>query len=743
MPISFEHNKYDIWTQSKLDARDFKHAQQMDQLAQDAQTALDLLTRQHDASVSAITQEAAEQAGKAAQQHAREKKHLMTRLMDAAYAQQENTHRSAKSSILGHQQATACVRLGAMVDRWRLQQLIRGFKQWFVTTQSSSWVRTGRCLAGAWFLKRARATRSLKDVFRAWKAYTDFSALGHDKLPLNPAAPQAPASSGKLLRCLGQNFADGSRGRLVRLSGGAPGHSSGQAAHKLLVGMVFGGLAVHQIQTLQPSLLEAVYGSRDMPDANSYNNSKMRQQASEGVACGHSIGSGDADSTASSASPLELYALAKNRPWRVHASWGGAGASLAAEGRERHDKEWQRNRRRLREALTRRYGAERDQPGIEANGSQQSVTRDSHSIASAVGGALQSQQHRVALPLSAGTVAVLGAGQATQKQYYPQNLNNPYTRRLGLQVRGGEHVVVLFTEAARIVAVCKLGGLLHRLALRQRSAAWRQWVAAVNYAGIHSEPLGLTASNVAPSHVHHQLAEIRAQLDAAHLQRDAAQEKAAAAADSMQQLEEAATDSLLQLAESQQALAEAQAAQDLLKRMLAEAQTAREEEAERAAQHSGESGSLQRDPASSSADTEAAQVLRVPTAHVTQPLPSPQLPPPRVPPPLQLPTQKKRRATLTPPSIGSSKPHPFTTLPVGGSRRHSSATGLQAGLGAGALLSNLDGAKRLSVSTLRSEGSVHHQQLPPHLGAAAAGSQQRRRSFSAMLQHVQRNSTPQ
>ena len=543
-----------------LEEREMQHAQELESLSTQASSAFADLQAQYDTTLIAVTAEASEQARLAAQSHALEKQELMQRLMDAAFEQQQHTHTLAIEAARRQKVITATASLGALLVKAHLRQKALALKQWVLATRCPMWANAGRKAAGSWFLSTTRDRRRARDVFQAWKTYTAMSALGYDPTPLNPTAPVTPASGGKLLRHMHAYLAAQGAGRLVRLS------EAGEASHTphVLLGMVFAGLSATQYASLQPSLLEAIYGASDINPSRHI--PRQTKTAASLPVSGKStatkaISKGSPSQLSGESSIPDLYSMAKHKPWRQRATWGAVGASLAAEGRHVHDKEWQLKRRRTKQALNRKYG--------QHPSSLVQIEFEPH--------ALPAESNQLQLPKVAGAAAdesggsdgdslspVVSASAATSKTYYDTLTAVP--KRLGLKLRCGGNAAVLFMEASRVVAVNKLRFLMHRRINQQLSSCWRQWVAAVNMpvntaAAGTKVPVGLTGSRAAFTGIQARCTELEAAARNASNEMTRVLQELEALQKENTELESIAGESLLQLADAQASAHTAKAAQ--------------------------------------------------------------------------------------------------------------------------------------------------------------------------------------
>jgi len=529
-----------------LDTKELLHAQELERLSAETSNTLQQLQEQHKKTLVAVTDEASEQARIAAQNHAHEKQELMQRLMDAAFEQQQRTHVVAVEAAKHHGLITAAVRLRALIEKIVLRQKSLAMKQWVLAIRSSAWASHGRKAAGSWFLQTSRARRKVRDIFQAWKTYTAISALGLDPEPLKSQAVVSPVSTGRLLRQLHAYFGQGGNGRLVRSQGGLGSSDPPQ----ILLGMVFTGLTANQYQSLQPTLLESIYGS-----SVAARSAQLADKLLPTVATGHGEhqGTNQSFSHPISSSLPELYNLAKSKPWRQSASWGAVGASLAAEGRHVHDKEWQLKRRRTKEALNKRFAVNQVCTGAQ-------ISFEPCRAA----GAVDEQPVR----------PVLSADLSTKPAYY-SGLTRP-SCRLGLGLRAGGNTAVLYTEAARVVAITRIQVWANRQTLQRLSCAWRQWIAAVN-SSIASQqvlPIGLSVSSAVFSRLESRCSELEAAAEAATGQASSVRAQLEASQKEQALLEGITGDTLLQLADAQaeKALAEAESQQLRAAAKAAEAQ---------------------------------------------------------------------------------------------------------------------------------------------------------------------------
>ncbi len=510
-----------------LESRELQHAKQIEELAADSAEAIQHLEKQHAATVQAMAAEAAEQARLAAQNHAREKQELMKQLMDAAFEQQQKTHTIATKAKRSHQEFSACVALFTCLEKIAMRRKARALKQWVLALQSSTWMTAGRRLAGSWLLQSQRAKRRMRDVFQAWKTYTALSALGLDPQPLNSSRPDFKSSPAKLLRHMLQYFAADGKGRLVRSHAVANG--ADHTPH-VLIGMVFAGLTASQYQTLQPTLIESIYGSASPPAGSGQRaTGPSTSDVLPRMPQAHSDATGAKDVPS-------LYSMAKSKPWRSTASWGGAGASLAAEGRHFHDKEWQSKRRRIKESLRRRFSAS-------------TSTSPSQAARIVFDPATHQSTSSQAQPETTDVVQVVSAENATSRSYYAGV--SPGYGRLNLGIRKGGDVAVLFTEAARVVGICKIRHMLHQVAFRKMSCAWRQWVATVNTAPQAPQHVGLNASSAHFTHMQRQCAQLEQELAVANGRLQTLEDNAKSTEAERESLESITGETLLQLADAQ------------------------------------------------------------------------------------------------------------------------------------------------------------------------------------------------
>ena len=467
-----------------------------------AERRLQELTDYHEAAMEAVLEEAALQAKAAAQQHAREQADLAAHYQ----AQLQEAQAAAASTVSTAQQVhiahTAAMRLACALNGAVVRRLRAAWAQWRRVLSQQLAARQGRIQAGMWFLHQQQAKRTLASCFRGWKRFTDCTALG--LLPPVAAQRVRPTPSpARLMRQLHSAHVAVGGARFVRIPREAQQSHGEEGLPALLLGMVWAGLSATQASSLQPGLVEAVYGderARNAAHAAAVKRRAKRRAAREAAAA-------PPDDT--------LLAMVRGRPWRESAQWGGAGASLAAETRHVHDADWCRTRLRVREALQRKYMASLEEAQTDAD--------------SACGQETEAGQRHSPSGEGQDIVGVEGG--------------IPGYGRLALPLRVGRAAAVLFMEAPRVLALGKTWSLLCRKHLAMLSKAWRRWCLAVQDAG---PDVGTAARR-----------DI--------MQRMAAASSTLAASQAREsEMEEALGDTMLQLADAQAKLSQLQGSQDSL-----------------------------------------------------------------------------------------------------------------------------------------------------------------------------------